>query len=119
MKKMNQKVNDYFLKNISSKDFSNFIIEWNIKFPFDRWWRKKYNVAFNSLEHRKMSLIDIKYEYEEERVLKNYFKKRERLKKEKEDYLLTGEILKVTQKDESDLFDMIDFGSQDEGKVSV
>lgn len=42
------------------------IINWNIRFPIDRWWRNKHSVAFNSPEHRESNFIDQMYEYQEE-----------------------------------------------------
>lgn len=44
------------------------VIEWNLNFPIDRWWRKKYNVAFNSSKHREISFLDQLFEYEEDKL---------------------------------------------------
>lgn len=44
------------------------IIEWNINFPVDRWWRKKHGVAFNSSAHREISFLDQLYEFEEDKL---------------------------------------------------
>lgn len=49
------------------KDFVNW---WNVTFPFDRWWRLKHKVALFSEEHKKQSPIDIRLEYEEDRVFR-------------------------------------------------
>ena len=117
---MSQNKSSYFVnKNVSRKEFEQFIFEWNVRFPFDRWWRRKYNIPFNSLEHRKMSLIDIKYEYEEERYLKKYFSDKKRLQEEKDDRLRTGHLLRFTQEDDDDLFDKINWGDEDENNVSI
>jgi hypothetical protein len=43
-----------------------YIIKWNTRFPVDRWWRKKYNLAFNSPTHRESNFIDQLIEYEED-----------------------------------------------------
>jgi len=57
------------LLNEIDKDYpKNFIYEWNHKFPIDRWWRQKYKVAFNSSIHRELSFIDMKIEWEEDRL---------------------------------------------------
>lgn len=44
------------------------IIEWNINFPIDRTWRKKYNIAFNSLCHREISFLDQVFDLEEDKL---------------------------------------------------
>lgn len=59
------------------------IIDWNVKFPYDYLWRKKYQISFNSLEHRSVSQIDIYFEMYEEYVIQESSKKQ----KEKEDLL--------------------------------
>lgn len=45
-----------------------FIFHWH-DFPFDYWWRKKYNVPFGSAAHREMSFIDMYIEYREDLVI--------------------------------------------------
>jgi hypothetical protein len=52
----------------SREDIRNYIIEFNIRFPVDRWWRKKYNQSFNSFGHRESNFIDQLIEYEEEKL---------------------------------------------------
>jgi hypothetical protein len=47
------------------------IEEWNLMFPFDYVWRKKYKIPFGSIEHRSMSLFDIRYDILEERYIRN------------------------------------------------
>lgn len=42
------------------------IINWNVNFPIDRWWRKKHNIAFNSSAHREISFLDQLFEFEED-----------------------------------------------------
>ena len=44
------------------------MIWWNTEFPVDYWYRKKYNIAFNSEEHRRITLMDILCEWEEENL---------------------------------------------------
>lgn len=44
------------------------VIDWNIRFPIDKWWRKKYNIAFNSKSHRESNFLDQLFEYEEEKL---------------------------------------------------
>jgi hypothetical protein len=45
------------------------INNWNSKFPIDYWWRKKYNIPFGSPAHRDANLIDMFYDYEEEKIM--------------------------------------------------
>ena len=41
-----------------------FIFNWH-EFPFDYWWRKRYNIPFGSSAHREMNFIDMYIEYQE------------------------------------------------------
>ena len=52
---------------MTNEDVKNYIISWNLRFPVDRWWRKKFTIAFNSLDHRESSFLDQLIEYEEEK----------------------------------------------------
>lgn len=60
------------------------VINWNSRFPLDKWWRMKYGVAFMSPAHRESSFIDQLLEFEEDKL---FFKTRE---KEKEDKYIPG-----------------------------
>lgn len=44
------------------------VINWNRKFPLDRWWRQKHNVPFMSPAHRESSFIHQLMEYEEDKM---------------------------------------------------
>lgn len=44
------------------------VINWNRKFPLDRWWRQKHSVPFMSPAHRESSFIHQLMEYEEDRM---------------------------------------------------
>lgn len=72
----------------------DLVIKWNNMFPLDNWFRRKYNIPFNSKEHRESNQIDILFEYieyiEYKKIMKNPIKSK---KEEKED----------------ELFDSIDF----------
>jgi hypothetical protein len=50
---------------VDRKSIRNFIIAWNIAYPLDKWWRDKYNIAFNSQKHRDSNILDVCIEYEE------------------------------------------------------
>lgn len=46
-----------------------FVAKWNNENKHDYWWRKKYNIPFNSEAHRSMSLADIAFEYAEDKLV--------------------------------------------------
>lgn len=48
-------------ENVKSK-----LIDWNIKFPLDRDYRKARNIVFGSEEHRKINQIDLYFQYLED-----------------------------------------------------
>lgn len=57
--------------NVVDDDYiDNFVIEWSLKYPVDRWWRRKHKVAFNSPVHRDTSFFDMRFEFEEEMMLR-------------------------------------------------
>jgi len=63
--------------NIVDEDFIlEFCYRWSVQFPIDRWWRDKHKVAFGSVEHRAMSLLDMRFEFEEDEI----FRKNKRIK---------------------------------------
>lgn len=45
------------------KNIEEFVKKWNNICPIDKWYRKKYNIPFNSKRHRDISLIDMYIEY--------------------------------------------------------
>ena len=49
------------LNNIEKK-----VLEWNSKFPIDKWWRDKHGVAFMSEQHKSCSFLDQIYEFTED-----------------------------------------------------
>ena len=61
--------------DIKSKisDIRSFLIEWNNRFPFDRIYRKKYNIPFGCEEHLNVSQIDIYLDIAEDRMINNLF----------------------------------------------
>lgn len=109
---------------VSNRDF---LIKWNINYPLDYWWRKKYNIPFNSRKHREISYIDIFYEWLEEKLyeenIKNIGEEQARI----DQYRKSGEwfvpfvseedkkILEEKERELTDLFDKIDISSFNEG----
>lgn len=49
------------------------IIEWNNRFPIDKWWRDKHNIAFNTPKHREISFLDQLFEYYEDQVFEEHY----------------------------------------------
>lgn len=69
-------------KNLNIKEIESFILEWNIDFPVDRWWRTKHGISFNSSLHREISFIDMYIEFYEDSL---YNKSIEQSQKRKKD----------------------------------
>ncbi len=44
----------------------NFVLNWNYRYPVDRWWREKHKVAFNSPAHRISNFWNQLFEYKED-----------------------------------------------------
>lgn len=65
------------------EDVKDFILNWNLRYPIDRWWREKHNVSFNSEVHRVSSFIDQLIEFEEDKMFRKLIK--EELEKGQED----------------------------------
>lgn len=87
------------MKNSFNFDIEEFIKEWNIKYPQDRYIRKKYGILFGSPEHRALNFIDMTIEWKEDIVIKREEKK-ESEKEEKEFFSsnLSGEAVKTINK---------------------
>ena len=48
------------------------ILEWDNKFPVDKWWRDKHNIAFNSKAHQEISFLDQLFEYYEDKMYEEH-----------------------------------------------
>ena len=44
------------------------VVSWNNRFPLDRWWRNKHEVAFMSPVHRESSFLYQLFEFEEDKL---------------------------------------------------
>lgn len=90
------------------EEIDNFILEWNIKYPVDRWWRKKHNIPFNSSAHRECSFVDMFFEFREDKMYeeayKNMSNKDTAYKPDSRDFLKPApEITDVSDEDWDDL----------------
>lgn len=52
-----------FFREQNKYNDKNLVYRWNNKFPIDHWYREKYNIRFNSEEHRNVSFEDMIFEY--------------------------------------------------------
>jgi len=107
--------------NWNEDTLRNFIVYWNNRYPFDYWWRKKHNIPFNSPQHREMCLIDIKFEYDEEKLVNYYIESSIVKKEDRDNYKETGKWLKkskptITQEALDDLYDNLDLSQFDKIK---
>lgn len=87
------------------------------KYFWDYWWRKKYNVPFGSLQHRKMFLQDMLLEYLEEiEILKIELSEKQKQLKEENNLLgfSNDKTEKMTKKEVDELFDNLDLEQFDE-----
>lgn len=87
-----------------------FVITWNNKFPFDKLFRKKYGIPFNSEQHRQLSQIDVYMEILEDKLIENHFIKQQKQKELFDSYKETGEFLidlddKWSEEEKEDVFD--------------
>lgn len=53
------------------------VLDWNQKFPCDRWWRDKYKIPFMSQAHKEISFLDQLFEYVECEIVEEYSNKKE------------------------------------------
>lgn len=67
------------------QDLEKFIYNWNIQNPIDRYYRNKYNLRFNSPEHRASCLIDMALEYCEDKLFE--YREAEKYEPGKGDFL--------------------------------
>lgn len=51
---------------LNSKNSKDFISRWSYKFPYDKWWRERHNIAFLSDAHLSSNFWANKMEYLEE-----------------------------------------------------
>ncbi len=91
------------------------VLSWNNSWKYDLWYRRKYNIRFNSPEHRETNQLDIAREYLEYR-LEEREKRRwdKRLDDEKFMKDNEGQWLRPIAEDEDEskkLFDAIDINN--------
>ena len=90
-----------------------FIQIWDMEFPIDYWWRKKYNVPFGSPTHKAMTFIEMKIDHEEDKIAKRAYWK-SKYKDENDPLFMDQEEGKEVFEDADELFDSIDIGKMNE-----
>jgi hypothetical protein len=98
---------------MSQNTFKPLIIEWNNSFPLDKWFRKKYNLPFNSEAHRQSNPIDIYFEYQEDKMFDEYDERIVTQRQAATEYA-KGNWIKPRKSEEQatiDAFDNIDIGA--------
>lgn len=91
---------------------TDLVLHWNNKFKYDYLFRRKFNIPFNSSEHRALSPIDVKFAVLEEKMILEERKKYQRIEAERKKYEETGQWLrkrKLSEQQEEELFSLIDF----------
>ncbi len=90
-------------------NIKDFVVNWNLKQPLDRWWRQKHKIAFNSEIHRRTNRVDMLFEYLEDKLYNKTVEfelmNNSRIKEfEKGQWLKNQEI---SSEEESKLFDKL------------
>lgn len=79
---------------------ANFIRQWNINYPIDRWFREKYNIPFGSKKHRSSSIVSIRLDFEEDLLYKRELEKELSRKVYKTGKWLDPYVIKELRQDE-------------------
>jgi len=90
-------------------NLKQFVIEWNLKNPLDRWWREKHKIAFNSKQHREITPVDIVFEFVEDKLY-NKSVERETMNKKKLEDFEKGKWIKeqeINKEQENQLLDKL------------
>lgn len=98
-----------------ASNIQEFNEQWNKRLPIDRWYRKKYNIPFNSISHREICLADMFFEFYEFLKYNKPIKKEEEQKQEPYEKG-KGNFMKeveYTQVDIDRLFDELDIDKMD------
>jgi len=94
------------------KESRDFLLSWNYMFPFDRLWRKRYNISFLSKEHLDSCQIDITLEFLEETLFTTIKEESIERNKNKTSYakgiLFKEESIEKDEKENEDAFFNLD-----------
>ncbi len=114
------------------EDIIDFIEQWNARYPIDFWWRRKHKVAFNSNKHRQHSMLDMRIEFEEDRLYEEQVENKVTSMSNKERKYIPGRGMyfyggndsvkeKMSEEDVVDAFEKIDIKSirEDDGDIII
>jgi len=105
-----------------NEDIISFVKNWNVMYPIDHWWRRKHKVPFNSKMHKDQCILDMRIEYEEDKMFNEYLKEPDE-KEEKEEKYIPGygsifkkrKPIQVSENEAEDMFDKLDISALKEG----
>jgi hypothetical protein len=100
-------------------NLEQFIINWNVRYPYDRLFRKKYNIVFGSKAHRELTIFDIAVDLKEEKVMAKFTQKNDQqgdvdltggktITEMTEDEIQAGKSVKMTRREVDEEFDNLD-----------
>lgn len=99
-------------KNNIKDEIKRFIFNWH-EFPFDYWWRKRYNIPFGSPTHREMNFIDMYIEYQEDLLL-NEIIEQDDIEEDIDLGINNGrEVVKLSKQEIDDDYDNLDLSNFD------
>lgn len=96
-------------------ELKTFMIRWSNDHPLDRGFREKYNISFNSPQHREINQFDILLEYIENALMQEYEERVEKDIKNKELHDKGVWLSEnVTEEENESFFDNLDISSINE-----
>lgn len=101
-------------KQTIKDEVRRFIFDWHT-FPFDYWWRRRYNVPFGSQAHREMNFIDMYIEYQEELMLQETKDSYEEIE-DSELGIKDDKVVKMSKEEIDDDYDNLDLSQFDKKK---
>ena len=99
----------------------DFIIRWNNDNPLDKKFREKYNIPFNSPQHRSINQLDVLAEFVEDQIYRE-FQQRAEIEVEREKRHTNGEWLQeqqISAEESQDLFDKINISKINEENSQI
>lgn len=97
---------------LSKESLDTFLKMWNIKFPYDKLWRDKYNIPFRSKAHLEMSQINIYLDIREDILIKKLQAERLEFLKNKKEYSSNNSLFKeqvLTKEEEDKIYNNLKF----------
>lgn len=101
-----------------AKNTQELVEKWNKALPIDKWYRRKYNIPFNSTQHRSVNLADMFFEFWEFIEERRKTLKIKNQEEKKQEPYIKGQgnfvkEIKLSSKDIDQLFDELDIDSMD------